>query len=114
MTKKRLLVRTAIFILVMILSIPGFSQNRMVTGKVTDSAGAPIFGASVTALGVRSGTTTGIDGVFHLNVPVSAQTLIISYLGYASRQVPISGGLISVSLRSSNSTQNEVVVIGYG
>lgn len=115
MRKKRLLAQAAICCLLLLLH--GFSssaQTRTVTGKVTDSTGAPIPGATVTTPGARGATTTGVDGVFHLSVSNTARTLVISFVGYTSRQVPIAGDNINVTLRIANVAQNEVVVIGYG
>lgn len=114
MRKKRLLVKVAICCLLLLPGIIVSAQTKMVSGKVTDSAGAPIAGATVVALGSTGGTATGNDGVFHLSVPSSANTLIVSSVGYTSQQVSITGGNLNVTLLVSNSIQNEVVVIGYG
>ncbi|HTR31893.1 MAG TPA: SusC/RagA family TonB-linked outer membrane protein [Puia sp.] len=114
MSKKRLLVQAAICCLLLLHGISSSAQNRTVTGKVTDSTGAPIAGATITSPGVPGGTSTGTDGVFHISLPPTAKTLVVSFVGYASQQVPISGGSVNVTLVVANSVQNEVVVIGYG
>jgi TonB-dependent starch-binding outer membrane protein SusC len=114
MRKKRLLAQMAICCLLLLHGISSSAQTRIVSGKVTDSTGAPIVGATIVALGSTSGTSTGTDGVFHLSVPTTVRALTISFVGYASRQVAITGAEINVTLLLSNSIQNEVVVIGYG
>jgi TonB-linked SusC/RagA family outer membrane protein len=114
MRQKRLLAQVAICCLLTLLGISSSAQTRTISGKVTDSTGAPIPGATVTALGAPGGTLTGTDGAFHLSVPASSKTLIVSYVGYISQQVPISDVNLRVTLFSSNTIQNEVVVIGYG
>jgi iron complex outermembrane receptor protein len=114
MRKKRLLVQMAICCLLLLHGIIASAQTRMVSGKITDATGAPIAGASVVALGSTGGTTSGVDGVFHLSVPLSAKTLVVSFVGYTSQRVAITGPSLNVALALSNSTQNEVVVIGYG
>src|SRR5579863_6284847 len=114
MRKKRLLVQAAICCLLLLNGIIASAQTRMVSGKITDATGAPVPGASVVVLGLTGGTTTGLDGVFHLSVPLSAKTLVISFVGYASQRVPITGPELNVTLALSTSSQNEVVVIGYG
>jgi TonB-dependent starch-binding outer membrane protein SusC len=93
-----------------------FSQEKRVTGKVTDSKdGNGIADVSVTVKGSTTGTTTNRDGTFAINVPSSATTLVFSSVGYATQQVPINGkSSIDVSLQASSSNLNEVVVIGYG
>ena len=114
MRKKRLLVQMAICCLLLLHGIIAAAQTRMVSGKITDATGAPIAGASVVALGSTGGTTTGADGVFHLSVPLSVKTLVVSFVGYTSQRVAITGPSLNVALALSNSIQNEVVVIGYG
>jgi TonB-linked SusC/RagA family outer membrane protein len=114
MRKKRLLVQMAICCLLLLNGIIASAQTRMVSGKITDATGAPIAGASVVALGSTGGTTTGSDGAFHLSVLLSAKTLVVSFVGYASQRVAITGPELNVTLALSSSTQNEVVVIGYG
>ena len=115
-TKRLLLVRSMLCSFFLLLfSFVSFSQSRVVTGKITDSKdGAPIVGATVTPKGSSGGTTTGPDGSFSLSVPENTKTLIISSIGYSSREVGITASTVNISLISSNSALNEVVVIGYG
>jgi TonB-linked SusC/RagA family outer membrane protein len=113
MRKKRLLVRAGVLCLLVLLGMPAFTQNKLVSGKITDSSGAPIVGVSVVVAGSVRGTVTDAAGVFHLNVGPGDKTMVISAIGYATRRVPIDGsGLILLSALNSN--LNEVVVIGYG
>ncbi len=91
------------------------AQNKTVTGKVTDSKdGSAIVAASVVGQGTTIGTRTAADGSFKLTVPSSVTTLFISSVGYASKQVTITGGELKVSLTESSDQLDEVVVIGYG
>lgn len=113
MTKKRLLSRAGVLCLLVICAIPAFSQNREITGKVTDSAGTPLVGASVSVVGSTRGTTTDAFGVYHLTVSPQDNTLLISAVGYTARRVPI-GSSSLIALTASNANLNEVVVIGYG
>ena len=91
------------------------AQNKTVTGKVTDSKdGSAIVAASVVGQGTTIGVRTAADGSFKISVPSSVNTLFISSVGYASKQVTITGGELKVSLVESTEQLNEVVVIGYG
>lgn len=89
-------------------------QSRKLTGIIRDNTGEPIIGANVIVKGTTNGTITGIDGDFSLEVPESG-TLVISYIGYLSREVPI-GRESSIDVTLSEDTQrlDEVVVVGYG
>ena len=116
MRKKLLLARSAVLCILVLLTLPAFSQNKTISGKITDSAGVPIAGASVVPLGsgTTTGTTTDAQGVFHLSVSSSTTTLIVSSIGYATRRVAISGADLQILLSGVSSVQNEVIVIGYG
>lgn len=103
-----------VFVCVVQLS---FAQDRTITGKVTDSKdGSPVSGASVTAKGTRTGTSTKADGTFSLNVGSSVTILVISSVGYDAQEVSIAGkSSVDVSfVPSAGSNLNEVVVTGYG
>jgi iron complex outermembrane receptor protein len=93
-----------------------FAQNRIITGKVTDSKdGSAVSGASVAAKGSRTGTQTGSDGSFSLSVDNAATTIVISNVGFSSQEVSISGKTsVDVSLVVNNQSLGEVVVTGYG
>ena len=115
MTKTRLLVgMVAIFLFVIPLSL--WAQERVVTGKITDSKdGSPIAGASITPKGSTGGTTTSTDGSFSIKITEAVKTLVISYVGYVSQEINVTGNSpITISLVASQINLNEVVVVGYG
>jgi TonB-dependent starch-binding outer membrane protein SusC len=100
-------------LLLFIGGISAFAQ-RTITGTVTDSAnGRPLQSVSVIIKGTRAGTQTSADGKFTLSAPANARTLVISSVGYGSKEVAVSENL-NISLSASNASLNEVVVIGYG
>jgi iron complex outermembrane receptor protein len=116
MTIQRLLSKSVSFILLCVLfTQTAFSQSKTITGTITDDKGAPVQGATVTVKGSKSGTSTGADGTFTLAISPTATTLTISSVGFTTQDVSISGQTtIAVSLVTSQSSMNEVVVIGYG
>ncbi|GHT18632.1 SusC/RagA family TonB-linked outer membrane protein [Bacteroidia bacterium] len=89
--------------------------KNAVTGIVSDADG-PIIGASVIEKGnPGNGTATDVDGKYTLRVSPNA-TLAVSYLGYATQEVPV-GGRTSIDITLTESRNNdleEVVVTGYG
>ncbi len=92
------------------------AQDKVVTGKVTDSKdGTPLIGVTVMIKGTTRGAQTAADGSFRLSVPANATTLVISSLGYTTQEVAIGSGTVNVALvAGAGANLNEVVVIGYG
>lgn len=100
------------------LAIFGFtaiSLAQTVTGTVTDAKGDPVSGISVTVKGTTKGTTTNAQGVYTLNdVPANA-SLVFTGAGYAAQTIKSKGaGTYNVSIQTTVSDLNEVVVVGYG
>ncbi|MGB8191444.1 MAG: TonB-dependent receptor [Chitinophagaceae bacterium] len=91
-----------------------YAQERVVTGKVSDSSGAPIVSATVSVKGVNRVTLTDASGNFRLTVPANVTTLTISSVGFSPQEVSITGNAVQVVLQRDNQALNEVVVIGYG
>lgn len=91
-------------------------QPRSISGKVTDSSGSALPGATVVIKGTNKGTITDMDGKFTLtNVPSSAKTLVFSFIGMKTQEVVIGDKLIlTVRLESESVGIEEVVAIGYG
>jgi len=106
---------TGILMLLLIAQI-SFAQNRVISGKVTDSKdGSGVSGATVSVKGSRIATQTTADGSFSISVPSGTTTLVISSVGFGTQEVSIEGkASIDVSLVVTNTTLNEVVVTGYG
>ncbi|HPJ77187.1 MAG: TonB-dependent receptor [Prolixibacteraceae bacterium] len=115
MKKRRFIRGFALVVSLMLFSIWSFGQALNVQGKVTDSAGAPIPGVTVVLKGTTQGTITGPDGRFMLGSVTPAGTLVFSFVGMASQEVPVSGRtVINVTMESDVSEIDEVVVVGYG
>ena len=95
-------------------SLTALAQQK-VTGKVKDSSGEPVIGASVVVKGNNTmGTITDFDGNFMLDVPAKS-VLVISYIGYVTQEVPTAGkNSLEIVLKEDTKTLDEVVVIGYG
>src|SRR6266542_450545 len=88
-----------------------FAQDRVVTGRVTDSTGSGLAGVTITARGSRVATQTTTDGTFRLTVPSSVDALIFTSVGFTTIQVPIAANnLINVTLSGISTSLNEVVV----
>jgi TonB-dependent starch-binding outer membrane protein SusC len=89
--------------------------DKTISGNVTGENGAPLQGATVMVKGSKAGTSTDEKGNFTLNVPDNSTTLVISYGGYLSQEVAITGkSAITIALKLDDSKTAEVVVYGYG
>ena len=112
---KRLL-KAIVLPVLLLISIAVSAQDKVVTGKVTDSkTGAGLAGVSVTVKGTKIGVQTGIDGSYSIKVPASATTLVISSVGFGKTELAISGNTMpEVKLVETNASLNDVVVVGYG
>ena len=91
------------------------AQTRTVTGVViSEEDGQPVIGASVRVENTQLGAITDVDGKFQIaNVPSSAKTLVISYIGMEEQKVEIAPNL-KVVLRPNTELLDEVVIVGYG
>ena len=109
---KKIMLFSLLFLLFLQQSI---AQTKTVTGKVTDDKGAPVAGATVIARGSKGGTSTDANGDFKLTAPVSAKTLQVSSVGYTATEISIGSETnFAVSLKPTESSLNDVVVVGYG
>lgn len=91
------------------------AQTQKVTGVViSEEDGQPVIGASVVVKGTQMGTITGVDGDFTLpNVPSSAKTIVVSFVGMQKAEVAISPRM-KVFLKSDSEMLDEVMVVAYG
>ncbi|GGI21973.1 SusC/RagA family TonB-linked outer membrane protein [Pedobacter mendelii] len=92
-----------------------FAQDKVISGKITTPIAEPIPGASISVKGSPAiGTQTDASGVYKLSVPANTKILVISFIGYKSKEVAVSGSTINASLEEENTTLTDVVVVGYG
>jgi TonB-linked SusC/RagA family outer membrane protein len=88
---------------------------QVVTGKVVNGQAEPLFGASVSEKGTNNNTMTKNDGTFSIDVSRSNATLVVSYIGYQTKELKLSGqAQLSITLDSAKTSLDEVVIIGYG
>lgn len=89
-------------------------EGKKVTGVVKDQNGEPIIGANVVEKGTMNGVITDKDGNYSLE-NVVGKKLLISYIGYISKEVEIGdGSAVDVMLMEDIQQLEEVVVVGYG
>jgi TonB-linked SusC/RagA family outer membrane protein len=91
------------------------AQERTISGRVTDEAGAPVANASVMIKGTKTGTFTRPDGTYSLKVPNSVKELEITSIGFDAQSIAVTEAntAYSVSLKNQASTLDALVVTGY-
>ncbi len=86
-----------------------------VTGTVKDDTGGPLPGATIKIKGGTSGTVSDNDGTFSLTAPEKSSVLLVSFLGFEAREIPLRGRTeVEVVLGDNPELLEEVVVVGYG
>ncbi len=111
MILKRLLSFT---ILLLLMSIAAQAQDRTVTGRVTDSTGNGLAGATIAVKGTRTAVQSTADGSFTIKVPAGATRLVITSTGFGAREIVADATTANIILASSTTNLNEVVVVAYG
>lgn len=107
---KRLLLLIAFLMPAIIL----LAQDRIIKGKITDETGNPIPNASVLIKETRQGGTADANGNFAITADAKAKTLIFSFVGKETQEVPIKNReTFNVTLRQESAALEEVVVTGY-
>ena len=92
----------------------GVLNAQTVKGTViSGSDNEPLIGASVMVQGTKNGAVTDLDGNFAITAK-NGQTLEVSYLGFITQKVKVTGSVINVTLLEDKQSLDEVVVVGYG
>ena len=92
----------------------GVLNAQTVKGTVISGTdNEPLIGASVMVQGTKDGTVTDLDGNFTIAAK-NGQTLEVSYLGFITQKVKVTGSVINVTLNEDKQSLDEVVVVGYG
>ena len=98
---------------ILVLASTAFAQST-VRGSVKDENGEPLAGVSVLVKGTQVGTVTDIDGTFTLGgVPAGANTLVFSFIGMETKEVPLSAN-VNIVMAPDSETLDELVVVAYG
>lgn len=93
----------------------GAQQQQTVKGIVKGPDGLPVIAANISQKGTNNATITDLYGNFTLNITGQHPVLVISYIGYVTTEVNVSGrAFIEVVLQEDVEALDEVVVVGYG
>ena len=116
--KNKLLKRRMCLLILPLLFIcasGAWAQGNSIKGKVTDEQGIGLPGVTVLVKGTTNGTATDTDGNFSLNLPNGNGTLVVSFIGYQTKEVATNNqSSVNITLASDAKALEEVVVVGYG
>lgn len=114
MTRTVLNIRALLLALFISVSIGVFAQTS-VKGVVLEPSGEPAIGATIMEKGTSVGTATDFDGNFTIKVASPNAVLVVSYVGMETQEVKLAGRTdLTITLKESGVSLDEVVVVGYG
>lgn len=100
--------------LFVLFSVTVAMAQVLVRGTVVDQTGESVIGASIQVKGTTQGTITDIDGKFSLGVPDKKSVIVVSFIGYATKELQVDTSKpMSIVLEEDTKVLDEVVVVGY-
>jgi iron complex outermembrane recepter protein len=101
------------FLLFILLACVQVNAQKKITGKISDANGEPLIGASVVVKGTTTGVVTDANGTYSLDVPKGTTSVMVSFIGLASKEVAVGeGDTLDVTLSDGGLNLSDVVVIG--
>ena len=118
MRSKNLCKRIGMLLLAAVVSLVTSAQvwaQQTITGTIVDQTGEPVMGATVLVKGTTNGSTTDLDGRYSIPNVSPNQVLAVSFIGYASQEIPVGNRtVIDITLLEDSELLEDVVVVGYG
>ncbi len=112
---QQLLARIFLVAVILLFQLNAMAQQRTISGTVIGADNTPLPGVSVMVKGTTTGTLTDIEGKYTLPIPASSNTLVFSFIGMETKEVPVTASNVyDVTLAESMVGLEEVIVIGYG
>ncbi len=109
------LLKVILLLLFSVCSTAGIYAQRTVTGTVLDDKQQPVASANVVLKGTQVGALTDNNGKFTINVPSTGGSLLISFIGFVTQEIPIgTSSVLNVTLQTESLALSEIVVVGYG
>lgn len=104
------------YLLIFIFSPFVLLAQTTIKGKVADNQNIPLPGSSILVKGTSKGVTTDFDGNFSIQIDKIPATLVVSYLGYKTRNISVTDNksILTIILQEDDEKLDEIVVVGYG
>ncbi len=115
MKRKHCTRHVLLLLMAMCSFIPSFSQQKNITGKITDAGGIGLAGVTISVSPGGQTIMSGPQGTYSISVPPTGASLTFSFVGYKEQVIQVGDRTtIDVTMQSANAQLDEVVVIGYG
>lgn len=113
---KRFFQIISLLVVMLFMSVSTISAQTKIRGSVIDENGEPLIGATIVMKGKPNvAAVSDLDGNFVLEIPTKKATLVITYVGMASKELEATGAYpIKVIMKSDAKMLDETVVVGYG
>lgn len=106
--------RSFSMLLLTLFSFSAAMAQVLVRGTVIDQTGETVPGANIQIKGGAQGTITDLDGKFSLNAPNKKSIIVVSFIGYATQELPIDVSKpMSIVLKDDAKALDEVIIVGY-
>ena len=106
--------KTLSLVFALLISICSYGQSMIVKGKVVDEKGVPLIGVTIIESGVNNGAATDFDGNYVLNVQSESASLVVSYVGFQTQTVEVSGkSTVNVIMAEDLESLEEVQVVAF-
>src|SRR5436190_22472779 len=102
--------RAGVTFLALVICFSGFAQKTIIGKVVSSKDNSPVGFATITVKGTNIAAVSNADGSFLVNAPTGKTTLIISSVGFTTKEVDGSSGNVSVTLTETTSSLDEIVV----
>lgn len=104
---------SVLFVIVIAFIFLSSETYHPVTGQVLDEENVPLIGAQIIVKGTDITTISDMDGKFQINMPDSEDVIIVSYIGYESKEVKVGTDFLLIKLNTDSRLIDEVVLTGY-
>ncbi|WP_179333269.1 SusC/RagA family TonB-linked outer membrane protein [Winogradskyella costae] len=92
-----------------------FGQELNVTGIIKGADGMPLPGANIIEKGTKNGVQTDIDGQFTIDLIDRNATIVISFIGFTTQEIPVNGQeTLDITLENADTALEDVLIVGYG
>lgn len=102
------------FFLLMCVGFSVANAQRTVQGTIVDETGETLIGVGVLLKGTSTATTTDENGIYTIEVPSENAVLVFTYIGFKTKELPVTGNTLDVTLEQDDTALEQVVVVGYG